>query len=325
MFWHLIAAFWETVARRLRRGPLRPSWSFTFEWIIRFVRRDWEAMSAWPLPEVRAALDRRPYPRGVVKKYATRDEAVGGVPARWFVPPGADDDVVILYFHGGSYIYGSCRTTHAELCARIALGSRTTVVGLEYRLAPEHPFPAAHEDAKRALEALAGKRVILAGDSAGANLAIVLQTALRDAGAPIPPAALISPWTDLTMPGASYVTHDPFEIGTRATLVKHAAAYAHGTALDDPRISPVHADLHGLPPTLVIAGEVEALRDDIALFVDRLRAHGVDATLHVARDMPHNAPLFAAFHPSGEAAVEAITRFMRDQSSSSSSPSIHAR
>lgn len=325
MIWHLVAAFWETVARRLRRGPLRPTWSFTFEFIVRFVRRDWEASSERPLPEVRATLEGRFYPQGVVKKCVTRDQAVGGVPARWFVPPGANDDVVILYFHGGSYIYGSARTTHAELCARIALGAGITVVGLDYRLAPEHPFPAAHDDAKRALEALSDKRVILAGDSAGANLAIELQIVRRDAGQSIPPAALISPWTDLTMPGASYVTNDAFEIGTRATLAKHAEAYANGTPLDDPRISPVYADLRGLPATLVIAGDAEALYDDIGVFTDQLREQGVEVTLHVAKDMPHDAPLFAAFHPNAEAAVEAIATFVRAQSSSSSSPATQAR
>jgi len=131
------------------------------------------------------------------------------------------------YFHGGSYVYGSARTTHADVIARLALASGVTCVGIDYRLAPEHVYPAQIEDAVRAFEALradpGGRRVIVAGDSAGGNLAIELQLALRDRGKEqAAGAVLISPWSDLTMPGSSFRENDRFDYGTREVLARRS-------------------------------------------------------------------------------------------------------
>lgn len=225
----------------------------------------------------------------------------------------------ILYFHGGSYAYGSARTTHAELLARLAVASGVEVVGVDYRLAPEHRYPAQLEDACAAFDALVAAdtppgAIVVAGDSAGGNLAIALQLALRDRGsAQAAGAALVSPWVDLTLPGASYTENDRFDFGTRQVLARQAAEFAGSIRLDDPRVSPTYAALAGLSPTLITVGELEIPRDDILLFASRLERAGVDVALHVAKDMPHNAPVFAALHPEGLAALEAVARFARER------------
>src|SRR5262249_15283065 len=160
--------------------PARPTWSLWFEWIVRYLRRDWEETSGWQLTRLRADLDARPYPQGMVRKVERRDGKLGGVPVRWFVPPGADSDRPVLFFHGGALLYGSARTTHADVIARLALASGVTVVAVEYRLAPEHPFPAPVEDAVAAFDALVAaganaESIVVAGDSSGGNLALALQ------------------------------------------------------------------------------------------------------------------------------------------------------
>lgn len=313
----LFGSLYATLAARRARGPLRPSWSFAFEWVLRTLRRDWEDSATWPLTKLRAAIEARPYPSAVAWRARRRDASLGGVPTRWFSPKGSAEKSAILFFHGGSFIYGSARSTHEDVIARIALASRVPVAAPDYRLVPEHRFPAQLEDAIHAFDALVASgvdasRVVVAGDSAGGNLAIELQIALRDRGGPQAAAAvLVSPWCDLEMPGESYVTHDRFDFGTRVELSVQALAYAGDVPLDDPRISPSRAELRGLAPVLVVVGEVEILHDDIRAFARALEGAAVDVTVHVAKDMPHNAPVFAAMHPSGQIAVEAIGRFVR--------------
>lgn len=311
----VIVTFFQTLWRRLRHGRARPTWSFAFEAMVRYLRRDWNETQTWEFPRLRDDLNARPYPSSVMKLVTLLDEEVGGVPSRWFVPPGATDDRVILYLHGGSFLYGSVRTTHADVVARIALASGISTLGIEYRLAPEHPYPAQLDDALAAFEALvaSGRKVLVSGDSAGGNLAVALAIQLRDRGKKAPLAlALISPWCDLEMPGRSYFDNDPFDFGTRADLLRHARTFAGDLAPSDPRISPIHADLSDLPPTLVIAGEVEIPRDDVLAFADALEAAGVAVTRHVAADMPHDPTLFAAYHPAAAECMRVLGKFLSD-------------
>jgi epsilon-lactone hydrolase len=251
------------------------------------------------------------------------DGALGGIPVRRFLPPEAVSNVAVLFFHGGSYVYGSSRTTHADLAARIALASKVEVIGVEYRLAPEHPYPAQLEDALAAFDALVDSgvtsdRIVLAGDSAGGNLALAAQIALRDRGGPqARTVMLISPWADLEMPGASFMENDPYDFGTREVLAQQAQLFAGEVPVGDPRLSPVRARLDGLSSVFLCVGEAEIPRDDILALGRALTSAGVDVTLHVAKDMPHNPPVFAAYHPEGLAALEAIGRFIGDRIGSS--------
>ncbi|HSO35429.1 MAG TPA: alpha/beta hydrolase fold domain-containing protein, partial [Labilithrix sp.] len=242
----------STLRARLANGPRMASWPFGFEVIVRYLRRDWESTADWDFARLRDDMDRRPYPKNAVKKVSVRDEVIAGVPARSFVPPEARHAGVVLFFHGGSYIFGSARSTHAELLAGLALASGTKVVGLDYRLAPEHPYPAQLEDALAAFDALVASgtpagAIILAGDSAGGNLALATAIAIRDrAGAQSRALVLLSPWSDLTMPGASFMENDRYDYGTREVLVRQARAFAGSVPADDPRVSLVHARLGGL-------------------------------------------------------------------------------
>lgn len=313
--WMFVALI-QTLARRALHGRLRPTWSFTFQCVLRYLRLDWDATADWDLRRLRDDMNRRPFPHAHVRKARWRDETLGGVPARVYAPREGLREGAVLFFHGGSYIFGSATTTHADLLARLALESGVEVWGLEYRLAPEHPFPTQLDDALAAYEALIARvpanRVVVAGDSAGGNLAVELGIALRARGCALPAAlALLSPWSDLAMPGASFRENAAFDFGTREVLVRHARAYAGDVPLGNPRISPVHADLHGLPPTFVSCGGCELPRDDIVALTDALTEAGVDVTQHEAADMPHNPAVFADYHPSGLAAFEALVRFVR--------------
>jgi monoterpene epsilon-lactone hydrolase len=315
----MLVALAQTTVRRLRHGPPRPTWSFTFQLVQRYMRLDWDATADWDLPRLREEMSRRPYPRKYAKRALSRDDSLGGVPVHVYTPRERRGDGVVLYFHGGSFIYGSATTTHADLLARLALETGVEVFGVEYRLAPEHPFPAQLEDAVASFDALVAKgvaadRVVVAGDSSGGNLAVEAAIALRDRGGPSPRAlVLLSPWADLAMPGASFRENAALDFGTREVLVRHAAAYAGAVALDDPRVSPIHADLRGLPPTFVSRGACEIPRDDIAAFTDALVAAGVRVTTHEAADLPHNPAFFADFHPSGLASFEAAVHFVGEQ------------
>lgn len=304
----LLVTFLPTLRSRLRHGPRRPSWSFLFEWTIRFLRRDWDETAQWPLEAQRQATASRPYPGPHLSKVTVREEQVGGVPVRRFTPP-QPGPLQVVFFHGGSYIYGSTRHSHAELCAHLAAATSLEVIGVEYRLAPEHPWPAQLEDARAVCEALTGP-LALAGDSAGGHLAVKTAEALADEPRGL---VLLSPWVDLEMPGASFTTNDDSDFGTREVLVRHASAVAGGRPLAELALARVK--LEGLPPTFVSVGSAETPRDDILAFVEQLRAAKVDVTLHVAQDMPHNATLFEAYHPSAKQAFAATAQVLRDWAS----------
>jgi acetyl esterase/lipase len=303
----LLLSFFTTLRARWRRGRARPSWGFQFEWIITFLRTDFVESASWPYQRLRDDLDGRKYPSRSLQRVQRRRAALGGVPAVWFTPASARRGVV-LFLHGGSFIFGSVESSHAEVAASLAERSGRAVAGLEYRLAPEHPYPAALEDALAAFDALVASghppsEIVVAGDSAGGNLALSLQLALRDRGQQQAHAALLfSPWLDLTGSQPSCSANDAIDYGQTSFLTRHARDYAGGVPLDDPRISPLGADLAGLAPLLVVAGEAERLIDECRAFVDRAKAAGVTAELCVAPDMPHNVPALAGFHPAAERA-----------------------
>jgi phosphinothricin tripeptide acetyl hydrolase len=238
-------------------------------------------------------------------------------PAEWLRPPAAEPGRVVLYLHGGGYVIGSPRS-HRHLAAAIAAAAGASALLLDYRLAPEHPFPAAVEDATAAYrwlleQAVAPARVVIAGDSAGGGLTVATLLALREAGVPLPAAAVcISPWVDLTCGGASYRTKaeaDP--IVRRAGVEQMAQAYLGATPPRTPLASPLFADLRGLPPLLIHVGSDEVLLDDAAQLAERARAAGVEATLEVYERMIHVWHWFLPMLAEAETAVEAIGRFVR--------------
>lgn len=257
---------------------------------------------------------------------ATIEELVaGGVAAQWVSAPGARDDRAVLYFHGGGFQIGST-TSHRELMANISAAAGCRVLGVDYRRAPEHPFPAALADADAAYEWLLAQgfvsaRIVLAGDSAGANLALGAMLSLRDAGRPLPAAAvLLSPWTDLTASGESYETRaDADPIHQRPMIVAMARSYLGGAAdARDPRASPLFADLHGLPPLLIQVGDRETVLSDSTRLAEKARAAGVEVELKVWAGMIHVFQQFPGELAEAREALRAIGAFVKSQLESQS-------
>jgi phosphinothricin tripeptide acetyl hydrolase len=240
-------------------------------------------------------------------------------PAEWLRPPSAAPGRVVLYLHGGGYVIGSPRS-HRHLAAAIAGAAGASALLLDYRLAPEHPFPAAVEDATAAYrwlldQAVAPEHIVIAGDSAGGGLTVATLLALREARVPLPAGGVcISPWVDLTCSGASYATKaDADPIVRRSGVEEMARAYLGATPPRTPLASPLFADLRGLPPLLIHVGSDEVLLDDAVQLAERAKAAGVDTTLEVYDRMVHVWHWFLPMLDEAQTAVEAIGRFVRSR------------
>jgi monoterpene epsilon-lactone hydrolase len=247
----------------------------------------------------------------------------GGVPAEWVSVEGSSQDAVLLYLHGGGYCIGSLNT-HRAMAARLAHASRARVLNVDYRLAPEHPHPAAVEDAVAAYRWLLGTgvepgQVVVGGDSAGGGLVVAMLLALRDGGHPMPAAGFcLSPWVDLACGGGTYDTKaDVDPMCTRDGLSEMAAAYAGDHDLRHPLVSPLHADLSGLPPLLIHVGTAEVLLDDAVVLAERARAAGVDVRLEAWDDLVHVFQAFAPMVPEAVEAIDGIGAFVQERLGSS--------
>ncbi len=313
-----LRALVEVARARRRRGPLRPEWSLVLETTVAYLRRDLAELATWPIPEARVALEARPLPRdaiGRVQRSVVADDALRGA---WVRSARAGDPATgaVVYLHGGSYLYGSPRT-HADTLARIALATDRPVFALDYRLAPEHPYPAQLGDALAALAAFArhgiGRdRLVVGGESAGGNLALALALALRDRGEPQPAGLfLVSPWLDLTSSADSHRRNVAYDYGTPEMLRAQAARFAGTLPLDDPRLSVGNADPAGIAPTFLQVGTAEILLDECRAWAMRAVAAGVSLTIDEPRDMPHAPPFFASVSVRGAAAVTALAAFIR--------------
>jgi epsilon-lactone hydrolase len=241
----------------------------------------------------------------------------GGVPAEWISAPGAGE-TTILYLHGGGYTTGSL-VTHRELAGRISRATGARVLLLDYRLAPEHPFPAAVDDAVAAYRWLLEQgaqpqRIVVSGDSAGGGLTLATLVAIRDRGLPAPAGgACISPWTDLAMTGESMTSRAALDpMVQRETLIEMSNAYLGDADPASPLASPLHADLAGLPPLLIQVGTSETLFDDATRFDARARAAGVQVRLRPYDEQVHVWHMFAGMLPEGQAAIDEIGAFVRD-------------
>jgi monoterpene epsilon-lactone hydrolase len=253
-------------------------------------------------------------PRGV----CLQTVSANGVPADWLEPDNAIPGRVILYLHGGAYVICS-PTTHRGLAGNIAVASRARLLLIDYRLAPEHPFPAALDDALAAYRWLLGKgylpeHIAIGGDSAGGGLTLATTLSLRDSHENMPAALfLLSPWTDLTFSGESIHTRadrDPLlEVNDDGWLVK---IYANGNPLTHPYISPLFADLQGLPPTCIQVGTEEILYDDSTRLEQKAHLAGVNVTLETWPGMWHVFQAFAPYVPESQQAIEKIGEFIRD-------------
>jgi monoterpene epsilon-lactone hydrolase len=244
---------------------------------------------------------------------------IGGVNAIDVTIHDVDPAGTILYFHGGVYVIGSAAQT-VPLVSDLARRAHAKAVTVDYRLAPEHPYPAALDDARAAYEGLLAEgvdpgQIALAGESAGGGLAVATLLALRDAGTPLPSCAfLLSPYADLTLAGESMVAKEASDpILTPEGLRLRVPDYVGGADASDPLISPVFADLSGLPPLLIQVGSSEVLLSDALRLADRAAMCDVPVTLDVTPGVPHVFQGFAAVLDEGNAALDRAATFLRTQ------------
>lgn len=243
----------------------------------------------------------------------------GGVPAEWVAAPGYDPQRAILYLHGGGYVIGSL-ATHRRLAYDIAAACGARVLLIDYRLAPEHPFPAAVEDAAKAWrwllqQGFTPNRLAIAGDSAGGGLTIATLVNLRDQKLSLPACAVaISPWVDLEGLGNSMVTRSAQDPMVQKDSLKwFAAQYLGNAPATTPLAAPLHADLKGLPPILVQVGTAETLLDDATRIAEKLHTAGVEVRLAIWPNMLHVFPLFAPVLSEGRDGCIEIGSYIRNK------------
>jgi epsilon-lactone hydrolase len=291
-------------------------------------------MAASEIDVIRTLLSSKPRPQGWAARRARIDEVgsvwpvaadieltgidFGGIAGEWSLAPGSEKDCVLLYFHGGGYCSGSLRS-HRRLVSEAGRAAGMRTLAVNYRLAPEHPFPAAFDDAFSAwrflrAQGIAPDHIVVGGDSAGGGLTVALINRLRTAGEDEPACAwLMSPWTDLTMSGASLASKDAVDpLIHKDYLEELAQAYLpKGFDRKDPRASPLYAGLRGFPPTLVQVGSDETLLDDSVRFVGAAGAADVAVTLEIWPHMIHAWPMWNAHLEAGRLALASAGAFMR--------------
>ncbi|MDR5853534.1 alpha/beta hydrolase [Caballeronia sp. LZ062] len=288
------------------------SWQSAFAcWVLRRRMRPETAKPVLDVERARAYTSRRlwspPVPKGWQLDVARNGEWLRSATSRR----------TILYLHGGGYYFCSPRS-HRAITFGLAVRAHANVFSLDYRLAPEHRFPAAVDDAVAAYRALladaAAHSIVIAGDSAGGGLALATLLALRDAGDALPAGAvLLSPWTDLTCSGASMRTNEGRDpMFHAAVFPKVAAQYLGSADAKHPYASPLFGEFHGLPPLLIQAADTELLLDDSTRIAEKARAAGVRADLEIWRNVPHIFPIWAPFMPEARQALSHAARFIDD-------------
>jgi monoterpene epsilon-lactone hydrolase len=291
--------------------------------IIRFAIQNTNIMNGkhGTVVETRRATDaaaRWLRPPGGVAIHSARS---GGIPGEWIIPQDAPADRALLYMHGGGFVFGSL-ITHRALIARLANSAGTRAFSVDYRLAPEHPFPAALNDSLAAYRGLvengiAPNRIVVAGDSAGGTLALSLILSLKKEGAPLPVAAVcISPVTDMLWTGPSMRTKagiDPIftEGGASPLGTSIHTDYIGSEDSRNPLISPLYGDMHEMPPVLLHVGEDEVLLDDSVRLAERVRAAGGQVELVVWGGLWHVFQVFAPFVPEAAQSIRQIGEFVR--------------
>ena len=279
----------------------------------RRARFDWSA----PPERFRALMKQQERFFKPPRDVAIQAVADGDFRGEWLIPPGASGCGLILYLHGGAWVLG-WGNFHRRMVAHLSKAAACRTLAVDYRLAPEHPYPAALEDSLAAYRWLLRNgtlpsEVVIAGDSAGGNLTLVTLMSLRDAGDPLPAAAVcISPATDLAGTGESFWTiKDP--VITPEFVLAMRRHYAGNLDLRSPLISPHYGDLHGLPPLLIHAGGDEMLLSDAERLADKARAAGVDVSLVVWPHMWHVWHLLTPMLPEAREAIDAIAAYIRER------------
>jgi monoterpene epsilon-lactone hydrolase len=307
----LIAA---VAMRRRQRGPLRAGWSLETETLSRVLHHYTKRSTVLPLAWQRRALGILGPPPEDRRATFERVDA-DGVPGAWIRPIGADPSRVVYYLHGGGYSVGSIES-HRHFVAHLAAKADAHAFLIDYRLAPEHCFPAQLDDARTAWRWLLARgvdprRAVIAGESAGGGLTMSTLVSLRDAREPLPVAAMvISPWVDLTLSGRAIDDNARFDYLSRRVLRTYVERVAGDTDPAHPLLSPAFADLRALPPLFVQVGAAEGLLDDARMLVRRAKEHGTPVELREHDDMIHAFPLLLQLPEARRATLE-LADFVR--------------
>lgn len=246
-----------------------------------------------------------------------RSERIEGVPCLWVKAMGAEPQKIVLYLHGGGYIFCSAHTTHKDILWRLSIASKCRILAPDYRLAPEHPYPAALEDAIKVYQWLLqqgyeSRHIVIAGDSAGGGLAFGTVLKIRDLGLPLPAATVgMSPWTDLAVTGESVITNLKRDVLIPGDgLPEGAQYYLAGADPHIPYASPLYGDPTGLPPALIQVSKDEVLLDDSRRLAAKYKAAGVPCELELWDGLPHVWQTLAMFIPEGRTAIKRIGDFI---------------
>jgi len=303
--------------RRLLGWRRRKAWSFGLEVTIAAYRGSWSVMPKLGIVRWRNVGEALSSLRtdGLTPRFVRLESGPAQLVGMWFEPPDAAGPVV-LYFHGGGFAFASLRT-HGNLIGALARASRARTLAFDYRLSPEHPAPAAIEDALAAYRHLLAQqvpatRIVFAGDSAGGTLVFNTLLALRDAGEPLPAAGVaLSPWVDLGCSGDSFHSNAVFDFVGEAHCRLAAASYLAGGDPRRPDRSPLFANLSGLPPLLVHVGGAEVLYDQVCRFVERAEAAGVDVRLAIYPDMVHVWHMMRGMTGNAQRAIDEVGAFVQ--------------
>ncbi|MEW6777663.1 MAG: alpha/beta hydrolase [Bdellovibrionota bacterium] len=288
----------KAAAGRLVSGPKLPNWSFSFEVLSAVMRGHLTRAAGYDdPPEQRVFIDAANPPSPSLRRVVIEETRVGSIPAKWFKPKGETKDRTLLFLHGGGYVIYA--KSHAGFIASLATILKAKTLVPDYRLAPEHPFPAAIEDAVAAYEFLLEqgtdpRRIVIAGDSAGGGLTLATLLALRDKKRPLPALACpLSPFVDTGCSGKSFETNAPYDWLVPALGRQWGKWYLSGQDSKNPLASPLFADLSGLPPIYIQAGKAEILIDQIKDFARRAQEQKADCTLEAWTGMTHDFQMFA--------------------------------
>ena len=308
----------RTLVYRIRRRPRHRAWSLPYAGIVALMTLGTPHGDIRSADAIRRPLDRVTAitPRIRIQRQPVTTPIFTG---EWLTPTTADARRVVLYLHGGGYVSGS-PATHRTVTARLAHAAGARLFALDYRLAPEHPFPAALEDAWAAYwwliteQHVAPAQIVVAGDSAGGGLTLALLLALRDAGMPLPAGAVgLSPWLDLTLAGATLTANAPTDYLNADVLRASAQMYSGAHDLREPLLSPLYAELAGLPPLLLQAGGAEMLLDDSRRFAARAQAAGVAVQLALYPHMVHVWHFTWRLEAQARQALAEIGEFVRER------------
>lgn len=265
--------------------------------------------------KVNSAASRVPNPPEYID---IREESINGLSCLWVKALGSEPGKIILYLHGGGYIFCSIHTTHKDLLWRLSHASKCRVLAIDYRLAPEHPYPAAIEDAYATYEWLLRqgyhpKNIAIAGDSAGGGLTYGTTLKIRDMGLPLPACTVtMSPWTDLAVTGESVITNLKRDVLIPGEgLSTGAEYYLNGADPRTPYASPLYGDHRGMPPTLIQVSADEVLLDDSRRLAAKYKACGIAVDLEIWPGQPHVWQSLALIIPEGRAAIKKIGEYLR--------------